>query len=111
MTYVSGVQKTPGRSFEAVMESLKQCAYFDMHGLVDAGVVRVRTGQEPEVLSSIDGLLQTAKELGKPVNDKRSIHSSEWKPTNAQMFKNAMHAMQNEQAPVVSIAPKGPKLG
>lgn len=90
--------------------ALKQCTSFDMHGLIDADLIRVRKGESPEILLASDSVASLVKELGFPLNDKRSVSLAEWKPSNAEMFKLAERKMAEVFEAPQNIKPAGPKM-
>lgn len=95
----------------AVMASLEQCTSFDWHGLKgDDAVVRVGKGQTPQGLVTSERVKEAMGKLGKPVNDMRSVNASEWKPSDAELFKQVEGRIMRTLEEVQSIKPTGPKM-
>lgn len=110
MSSFSGLSGDTVLSGSAAFAVLKQCTSFDMHGLNDAGLIRVKTGAAPEVLSTSEDFIGAVRGFGMPVNDKRSVSLSEWKPNNSEMLKIAEQKIAAELGAAHDVKPAGPKL-
>lgn len=99
--------------FFSASEVLKLCASFELRGYRGVGVARVKTGAEPEILSSDAGLLAFAEKFCVEVNDMRTASIEDLRPSNAQMFKLAEQKMIETVGAEAGHAVKqaGPKLG
>ncbi len=93
-------------------EVLDRVAYLDVHGLSGASLIRVESGEMPEILRGDDAIIDAVKSLGKPINDKRSVTLESYqKESNTQMFsrieRNIMESVDDQ---VQTVKPVGPKL-
>lgn len=107
------VSNAEALDYFSASQALKLCASFEFRGYKGVGVARLKTGVDPEILSSDAGLFEFAKKLGVEVSDMRTAYLDELKPSNAQMFKMAEEKMIEAGSVDVEHAVKqnGPKLG
>lgn len=107
---VSGSSNDSVFSASNPLAVLKQCTSFDMLGLSDASLIRVKTGALPEILGASEDFISAMQQFGVSINDKRSVSLSEWKPTNSEMLQIAEQKIKSEMSAVPDAKPIGPKL-